>query len=280
MNRDPVGQAPIIQGLLHELKETHGLAPEIFVSVEQFTNDKSSETFANVAVNSFKKFGSKAPIISIENPPAGGALSTGEDLKNLVEATRKKFVDKLMEDKKLNLSEKEAQREAEKLIGVTWDVGHINMLRKQGFGKEELVRETEKVAKFVKHVHLSDNFGLEHTELPMGMGNVPLKEMMAKLDKEGYEGKKIVEAAHWWQHFKSPPFIESMQAMGSQMYTGAGPTWNQNLGLQQGYSSGYGAFLPDINYQTFGAGFSQLPMELGGQRQGAQGSRMSGRGME
>src|SRR3989339_6635 len=93
VNRDPVGQAPIIQGLLHELKETHGLAPEIFVSVEQFTNDKSSETFANVAVNSFKKFGSKAPIISIENPPAGGALSTGEDLKNLVEATRKKFVD-------------------------------------------------------------------------------------------------------------------------------------------------------------------------------------------
>jgi hypothetical protein len=38
--------------------------------------------------------------------------------------------------------------------------------------------------------------------------------------------------------------------------------------------------LPQVNYETFGAGFSRLPSELGGQRPGAEGSRMSGRGME
>ena len=43
---------------------------------------------------------------------------------------------------------------------------------------------------------------------------------------------------------------------------------------------GYGLMLPQINYETFGAGFSRLPSELGGSRQGAEGSRMSGRGME
>ena len=49
---------------------------------------------------------------------------------------------------------------------------------------------------------------------------------------------------------------------------------------RKGYSSGFGMMLPDTHYQTFGAGFAQLPMELGGQRAGAQGSRFSGRGME
>jgi len=40
--------------------------------------------------------------------------------------------------------------------------------------------------------------------------------------------------------------------------------------------------LPQISYETFGAGFSQLPAELGGSRQGnaGQGSRMSGKPME
>jgi hypothetical protein len=58
------------------------------------------------------------------------------------------------------------------------------------------------------------------------------------------------------------------------------PYWNQSLGYEQGYFGGYGAMLPQGNYDMAGAGFSQLPSELGGQRQGAQGGRMSGRGME
>jgi len=39
--------------------------------------------------------------------------------------------------------------------------------------------------------------------------------------------------------------------------------------------------LPDIHYQQFGAGFSQLPSELGGSiGGGGSGGRMSGRPME
>ena len=58
------------------------------------------------------------------------------------------------------------------------------------------------------------------------------------------------------------------------------PYWNQSVGLQQGYFGGYGQILPTINYETFGAGFSSLPQELGGQRQTGQGSRMSGKPLE
>jgi hypothetical protein len=108
-----------------------------------------------------------------------------------------------------------------------------------------------------------------------------MKEIMEKLGQKGFEAKKIIEAGTWWQHFQTPHIRETFEGLGSPMYTsGAGPKWNQSLGLQQGYFSGYGMMLPSNNYQTFGAGFSQLPGELGGEMQRGQGSRMSGRGME
>ncbi len=252
--------------------------PKMFDSLGNFARAKSVETFANVAFNAYKKFGDTAPILAIENPPAGGAFSTGEELKKLIEQARGKFVEKAVKD---GISEDEARKQAEKLLGATWDVGHINMIRKYGYDSKDILKETEQVAKLVKHVHLSDNFGFEHTELPMGMGNVPMKEIMERLDKEGFKGDKVIEAASWWQHFKTAPVKETMEAMGSPIYSmQMAPYWNQTIGLQQGYFSGYGQLLPQGNYETFGAGFSSLPSELGGQRAGAGGSRMSGRGME
>jgi len=272
----------IINEGIETLKELP--APELYKDLNEFSKEKTTETFANVAFKAFtdKKVGNgnvnKTPIISIENPPAGGAFSRGGELKEIVEKAREKFVEKA---KKEGIGESEAREVATKLIGVTWDVGHINMLRKYGYSKEDIVKESEKVAKLVKHVHLSDNFGFEHTELPMGMGNVPIKEILEKLGKEGFNAKKIIEAGNWWQHFRTPPFKESLEAFGSPIYSmQMAPYWNQNLGGQQDYYPGFGQVLPQVNYETFGAGFSRLPIELGGQRQGAEGSRMSGKGME
>ena len=252
--------------------------PQIYRPLEDFAREKSVETFANVAWDSYKKFKDKAPIISIENPPVGSAFARAEDLKNIVEKSREQFV-KIA--KKEGVSESEARQQAEKLIGVTWDVGHINMLRKHGYESKDIVKESEKIKPLLKHIHLSDNFGFEHTELPMGMGNVPIKEIMKKLGKEGFEAKKVIEAGNWWQHFKSPPVQESLEAFGSPIYSmKMAPYWNQSAGFQQGYFSGYGTMLPQGNYNMFGAGFSQLPSELGGQMPGQQGSRLSGNRME
>jgi len=212
------------------------------------------------------------------------AFYRGEDLKNVVEKSREQFVKRAMESSSqggLGLSKSSAEAAAKKVIGVTWDVGHINQLKKYGFTDKDLEKETEKVAPYLKHVHLSDNFGMENTELPMGSGNVPLKQMMKKLGKKGEEAKKIVEAGNWWQHFKTSPMMQSYEAMGSPIYSmKMAPYWNQAPALEANYFSGYGPTLPQINYETFGGGFSQLPVELGGQRQTAGGSRMSGRPME
>jgi len=271
----PLGQSRAVQSLMMGLKK---VTPEMLVPIEDFATEKASETFGNAAFRSYEKHKDNSPIISIENPPVGHALATGEDLRNVVEGSRKVFIQRLME--KEHKSEAEAKKIADKLIGATWDVGHINILRKQGFGKEEIIKESEKIKPYLKHVHLSDNFGLEHTELPMGMGNVPFKEIMEKLGKEGFEAKKLIEAGDWWQQQQNP-IQASLEGLGAPIYAnGQTPYWNQAPGFFQGYNSGLeGNWLPGINYQTFGTYFSQLPTELGGSTQGA-GSRMSGRGME
>jgi sugar phosphate isomerase/epimerase len=251
--------------------------PEVYKPVEDFAVDKTATTFANAAFNSYKKFKDNAPIISIENPPTGGGLSRGEDLKKLVESARNKFVEKAVGE---GMSERDAREQASKLIGVTWDVGHINMLRKYGYTEQDVIKEAEKIAPLVKHVHLSDNFGFEHTELPMGMGNVPIKAIMEKLGQKGFEARKIIEAGNWWEHFKTSPFQQTLEAFGSPIYgIKMQPYWNQAVS-SQGYYSGYGQMLPAINYETFGSGFSTLPAELGGQRQQTGRSRMGGSPME
>lgn len=279
---DILTQTNAMTELTNNLK---GIVPEIHVPVEKFAMKKTAETFANIAKYSYDKYQDKAPIISIENAPYGTVLTSGEEIKELIDKTREEFVKKLSSE---GISKSEAEKQAKKLIGVTWDVGHINMMRKQGFDKKEVIKQSEAVAPFVKHVHLSDNFGLEHTELPMGMGNVPIKEIMERLGEEGFEGKKIIEAGNWWQHFspgqgkENSPFQYSLEAFGSPIYADStGPLWNQAIGFQQPYNQGLaGPWLPSYNFEQFGTNFSQLPSELGGQRPGAQGSRMSGRPME
>ncbi len=281
---NPLIQAQTLARFTHVLGK---IPPKTFVPIEEFAVKQSAKTYGNAAFEAYKKFGKTTPITAIENPPVGFALSTGEDVKNLVEASQEQFVKlakKPKEEGGLGLSEKKAMQEAEKLIGATLDVGHMNMLRRQGFKEKDIIKESEKMAPFLKHLHLSDNFGLEHTELPIGMGNVPTKEIYEHLKKKGVDidkMKQIIEGGDWWATFRSSPVYATLEGMGSPIYsTKVSPYWSQAAGLQQNYFGGYGQMLPQKNFQMYGAGFSQLPAELGGQTPGGQGSRMSGNQME
>jgi len=260
------------------------LAPQTYVKIEDFALKESSKTFGNVAFESFKKLGNDSPIISIENLYPGFAFSTGEEMNNLILASKKQFVENAMNSTSkggLGMSRSSAEKQADRKIGLTFDVGHLNIHKKHGFKEEDLMKEFKEMSKHTTHVHLTDNFGHYDSHLPLGMGNVPIGKYMEILEKQGYKGRKIVEAGGWAQHFGVPSHAMTLEAMGSPVYQeGPGPYWNQSIGLQQGYSSGYGEMLPGIHYETLGAGFSQLPLEHGGQRGGEQGSRMSGRPME
>jgi hypothetical protein len=271
VEQDPQILAEVVEKgvrVLGDLKNT----PQLWKKMNDFAIEQSAKTFGNAAATAWKKFHDSAPVLSIENPPAGGGLSRAEDLKRVIEESRKIAIENL---KKEGLSSGEAKQAAEKLIGATWDVGHINMIRKMGFSEKDVIKEAEKIAPFVKHVHLSDNFGLDHTELPMGMGNVPLKEVMKKLGEKGFEGKKIVEAGNWWQHFAEKgggnPFKPSLEGMNSPIYSmGPSAYWSTPPGFGA-YYSGHGIINTPTHHRLYGAGFENLPMELGGEIPGDKG---------
>jgi sugar phosphate isomerase/epimerase len=255
--------------------------PQSFKELRPWAIKKSGTTFGNVAFDGYKKFEDTAPIISIENPPVGMGLSTAEDLREVVDAARKQFVNKAVQE--MNMSRSSAMKEAEKLIGVTWDVGHINLLRGKGYDEKTIIKQTQKIAPYVKHVHLSDNFGMEHTELPMGMGNVPTKKMLDLIHRYNKKAKHIVETGDWYSRQgglaqTQTPIPQTFGALGSAVYSNGGPYWNQVLNTSGGYFSGQGNINPNIHHSLYGAGFSSLPVELGGQMAGQ--SRVSGTPIE
>jgi len=150
---------------------------------------------------------------------------------------------------------------AERLIGVTWDVGHINMLKKYGYSDKDIEAQAKKISKFVKHVHLTDNFGYDDTHLAPGMGNVPIKGQLEQL--KDFKGRYIVEAGGIAKNFGVPFYEYSLEALGSPLYSyKMQPVWNQAVGTYPSFYTGEYVF-PETH--TYGLGFSALPPELGGQ---------------
>ena len=270
----PLIRTQLIEKALYTLRGVE--PPKVYRPIEDFAMEKASQTLANVSFQAYSKFKDNAPIINVENFMPGTAFSRADELKKLIKASRNEFVKKA---EKEGYSAEDAKTAAEKLIGVTWDMGHINMLRKAGFSKENIIEETKKIAPYVKHLHITDNFGFEDSHLPAGMGEVPIKEMMKELEKSGYSGKAIMEAGGFVAHFKHSPHPYVLEAMGSPLYSAhMQPFWNQAYGSSGVYSSGYGMMLPDQHFSIYGSGFSSLPSEVGGQVQGR--SRLSGTPME
>lgn len=255
--------------------------PQVYVRAEDFAREKSAETFGNLAWKSYEKYKDKAPILAIENMYQGMAFSRAEDLKELVEDSRKKFVENA---KKEGMSESVAKKKAEEILGVTWDVGHLNMIKKSGFKDEDVVEQTKKIAKLVRHVHLSDNFGHADSHLAPGMGNVPFKKILEQLEKSGRlkDVRMAIEAGALVNPnlgLKMSPHKWVMGAFSSPIYGAKmAPYWNQVENMQGGYFGFPMAYLPEKHFSMYGSGFSMLPEELGGQVPGSR-SRFSGAGM-
>lgn len=273
---DLENQAKVIQKTAEVLR-MEDFNPNMLQRVEEFAAEKAAETFSDMALHSYdiaKKNKIANPIISIENLYQGIAFSQSDDLKKIVDGARKNFTKKLIKER--NLSESEAKKRAEEIIGITFDVGHLNMSKKQGFEDKDLIKEAEALKQYVKHVHLTDNFGYNDVHLPIGMGNVPVKELLTALGDNGKKARKINEVGGWLNAFKTSPYKQLLEAAGSPIYSsGTGPYWSGVGGFQQSYLEGYGQMLPQTNYEVFGAGFSNLPKALGGQR-GQGGGRMGG----
>ena len=241
-------------------------SPERIIPLEDFEIEKASKTFAEAAEHSLFVAAegnvNKAPVISIENPPAMQfGLSRADELKKLVIESRKKAVE-LFTTRGMGTSE--AKHAAEKLIGITWDVGHINLLKKGGYKDKDIIAETKKIAPYVKHMHLTDNFGTQDSHLVPGMGNVPIKEMQKEIDAAGFKGKSIIEAGGFIANFKTSPWPYVLDHMDSPIYEfDAAATWKPAVyGFETGsagYPVGYGNIFPPQHFAMYGAGFLLPP---------------------
>lgn len=253
-------------------------APERYISTDEFAKEKLSDTVSGAAFYAYDKHKEKAPIIAVENVFPDWTLGRADSLKKAVQKSREKFAKKLVEKK--HLSKSKAEEVSKKLIGATWDVGHIAQLRKFGYSDEEIAKEAELIAPVVKHIHLTDNFGFSDTHLAPGQGTVNIKEQLAKLKKGlGKEYGKvahILESGGFASQFKTSPRLQELEYFNSPLYEHkAGPHWKDIAYTHAEYNMGMGLQFPEKHFEMYGAGFSNLPQELGGQVQGDK-SRFSG----
>ena len=276
---NPIKRKELLEDSLMKLQNiTAHKNPELFKMSEDFAMEKAAKTFGNLAAKSYDKFGEKAPILAVENMMQGMAFSRAEDMRDLVNKSRENFEKHLIEE---GVGKSKAKELAKNKLGVTWDVGHLNVMRKKGFTEKDVVEQTKVISKdksMVKHVHLTDNFGYADTHLAPGMGNVPIKSILEELEKTGRfdEMRKIVEAPSMIQHFKVAPHTMTLAAFGSGIYgMKNSPTWDQAIHMQGAYFGGYGNLNPQTHHSYFGAGFTTMPVELGGQMAGGQ-SRFGG----
>ncbi len=242
-------------------------APKVWVSSNDYALGKTAETLANTTAEAYKKFGKTSPIITLENYQQDLTLGNAEEMRNAIEKSRELLAKKLMAENKMD--KREANETAEKLIGVTWDVGHINLLRKKGYTEEEILRQTKIMAPLIKQVHITDNFGFTDAHLPAGMGNVPIAQQLDILKKAKFgfdRGRLIVEGGEFVQQFKENPHIYTLSAFHSPLYSmKAEPSWYQTWNVQGAYGSGLGNIYPEEHFKLYGTSFSSLPRELGGQ---------------
>ncbi len=254
-----------LQGNLNRLP-----APQKFIRANDLAKEKTVETVSNVLFESWKKYKDNTPLMLLENYLPEGLIGSAKDLGETVEESRKKFAEKLVNEK--GIDKEDAKKTAEKLIGVTWDVGHINFLRKQGYSEKDVIAETKKIAPYVKQVHITDNFGFNDAHLPPGMGNAPIKEELAEIAKEmkkkGLEYRKghvIVEAGSFVGQFKENPHPYTLEYFNSGLYQNqVSPYWKNIWETEAPYGLGYGQILPGKHFEMYGAGFSNLPVDLGG----------------
>ncbi len=265
------------------------VTPKLFTPLKEWAVDKGSDTFSEVAMHAYnnaKKYDRAPGIISIENPPAGmSGLTRADEIASLVEASRKKFIVKAV---KQGMSESEAKRVSEQIIGATWDVGHINSIQKWGYNRKDVIAQAKKIGPYVKHMHIADNLGFEDAELPIGMGNVPIDEILAS-NPNFKKVKKAIETGDWFSrqggmNMAYTPVRESLAGLSASVYSmgepGQSAYWNQAINSSGNYFGGLGDINPQVHHSIYGGGFGGLPAFLGGEIPGRQSSSFSGTPME
>lgn len=143
----------------------------------------------------------------------------------------------------MGVSKEEAEKLAERHIKATIDTGHINLWRKYWQDDPRKTREQndeafkkwaissiESLAKegMVGNIHLADNYGYHDDHLAPGQGNSPIREIIERVKKYGYDKAITVEPGadastdlsdfhglmKTWRFFGSPVYGMGFRGVG------------------------------------------------------------------
>ena len=249
-----------LKGKIRDAKRERLLSSSIADYGMQRTNESVAELAIEAARVSKNKKLDNPLFVAPENLWDGNYGSHPQDLKEIIQNSRNKFVEFATKDniiingrevkntfkKQLEkihgkkLSEKDAKKYAKDHIKATFDIGHANIWRKYFGGSEKefkqwLGKEVKELTDdgIIGHVHVSDNFGYNDEHLPPGAGNAPIKEFMTHLEKSDYKGAVIIEPGSTDQKF--PNFLNAMYDLETPVYRLHGDKTTAWTDVQGGY---------------------------------------------
>ncbi len=252
--------------------------------VEDYGLQKTAETIAEVGIRAMyetKKKKLENPLfVAPENFDQHMYGSHPDEMKKVIAKSREEMAKRLQQQ---GYSPDDAKKLALTHISGTLDIGHMNMWRRfynpvdeNGNPKFKTPEEREKAFEkwmldkaeelvkdgYVKHIHLTDNFGFGDEHLTPGQGNVPMREFLKRLEKHGINDI-IVEAGS----YNGPTILyDTLAEFGSPIYGVAKgragtPRVNQIRNRHFGYNApGFfiaGPYAPSQDWQPW----SQVPLE-------------------
>jgi len=251
-------------------------------TAEEFGLKKTTQAISRIglmAMEETKRKGLKEALYAApENYDQHMYGSHPDEMRLIIEKSREEMARQLMREKKAHSME-EGLKKAKEHIKGTLDIGHLNMWR-QHFdpiddnGKsiyntaEErekafekwMIKEADKLVKdgVIGHIHLSDNFGYDDEHLTPGRGNVPMKEFLKKLEKQGM--KDIIVEPGSFNPLTALP--DTLSFVGSPVYgVGRLPRFNQVQHAHFGYNAPpffiAGAYAPSNDWRPW----TEVPLE-------------------
>ena len=243
----------------------------VFVTATDYMNEMMPNQITRLAMASYKT--KSQPVLAIENMPMH-QFGKPEEVIKIVEESRKKFA-KELEDKE-GLDYDQARETANKLIGSTMDIGHLNTLKakinpdtNKYWTDEDLKKEAEKMAKAgIKLVHIADNIGEfgKDSHLMLGRGNAKIDEMLDILKENGFKGQAAIESYEGEGEFDKVWARNNIRVLGSMYESGRGPSI-MDVDLSAPYSSrssNYGHKVSDLHWSQWGGPFAGMHTTFGG----------------
>lgn len=201
-----------------------------------------------------------------------------DEMRTVIEKSRQEMARRLVAEHKAS-NQEQGLKIAEQHIRGTLDIGHLNMWRqhfnpldktgKEIYNNNEerekafekwMVTEAEKLVKdgLIGHIHLSDNFGYDDEHLTPGQGNVPMKDFLKRLEKQGM--KDIIVEPGSFNPLTALP--DTLSLVGSPVYgIGRLPRFNQMQHAHFGYNAPpffiAGAYAPSNDWRPW----TEVPLE-------------------